>query len=400
MYDLLKGMTIVEGSAFVAGPSCALYFAQMGAKVIRFDQIGGGPDAKRWPLGPEDESLYWEGLNKGKRSIAIDFKNPAGRELAQQLATGGDGLFVTNFPVDGFLSYENLSALRADQITLRIMGWADGTPAVDYTVNAATGIPYMTGPADDDRPVNHVLPAWDLLTGAYGAFTLLAAERDRAESGRGREIRLALSDIAAASLGNMGFLAEAMLGGTDRARSGNNLYGAFGRDFVAKDGERFMIVAITPRQWSGMVSGLEIAEDVATIEADLGIDLSKDEGARYTHRDRLDPVIEKAFGRFEAAELETRFEKAGVTWSRYQSLRESLTEEPRLYGDNPVFSTIAHPGGATYPAPGAAARIPQDERRQPEPAPRIGQHTDEVLADFLKLGSGEIARLHDQGVVE
>ena len=400
MYDLLKGMTIVEGSAFVAGPSCALYFAQMGAKVIRFDQIGGGPDAKRWPLGPEDESLYWEGLNKGKRSIAIDFKNPAGRELAQQLATGGSGLFVTNFPVDGFLSYENLSALRADQITLRVMGWADGTPAVDYTVNATTGIPYMTGLADDDRPVNHVLPAWDLLTGAYGAFALLAAERDRAESGRGREIRLALSDIAAGSLANMGFLAEAMLGDTDRARSGNNLYGAFGRDFVAKGGERFMIVAITPRQWSGMVSGLEIAGDVDALEAELGIDLSKDEGARYVHRSRLDPLVEAAFARFTAQELEMRFEKAGVTWSRYHSLREALTEEPRLFADNPVFSTITHPGGATYPAPGSAARITQDQRSQPEPAPKIGQHTDEVLTDFLKLDSGEIARLHDQGVVK
>jgi 2-methylfumaryl-CoA isomerase len=400
MYEFLKGMTVVEGSAFVAGPSCALHFAQMGAKVIRFDQIGGGPDARRWPLGPENESLYWEGLNKGKQSIAIDFKNPAGRELAQQLATGGNGLFVTNFPVDGFLSHENLSALRADQITLRVMGWADGTPAVDYTVNAATGIPYMTGPADDDRPVNHVLPAWDLLTGAYGAFALLAADRDRAESGRGREIRLALSDIAAASLANMGFLAETMLGEKDRARSGNNLYGAFGRDFVAKGGERFMIVAITPRQWSGMLSGLEITEDIAALEAELAIDLSKNEGARYTHRNRLDPLIEKAVGSFEAAELETRFEKAGVTWSRYHSLHESLTDEPRLYADNPVFSTIAHPGGATYPAPGAAARIPQDERHQPEPAPRIGEHTDEVLAEFLRLDSGEIARLHDRGVVE
>ncbi|RED17786.1 CoA transferase [Parasphingopyxis lamellibrachiae] len=400
MYDFLKGVTIVEGSAFVAGPTCALHFAQMGAKVIRFDQIGGGPDARRWPLGPDDESLYWEGLNKGKRSIAIDFKKPAGRELAQRLATGGSGLFVTNFPVDGFLSHDVLSALREDQITLRVMGWADGTPAVDYTVNAATGLPYMTGPSDDDRPVNHVLPAWDLLTGAYGAFTLLAAERDRAASGRGREIRLALSDIAAASLANLGFLAEAMLGDADRGRSGNNLYGAFGRDFTAKGGERFMIVAITPRQWSGMLSGLEIGEDVAALEADLGIDFGQDEGARYTHRNQLDPLIEKAFARFEAADLETRFAKAGVTWSRYRSLHQALSQEPRLFADNPIFSETAHPGGATYPAPGAAARIPQDERRQPEPAPKIGQHTDEVLADFLNLDSSEIARLHDQGVVK
>ena len=399
MYALLAGMTVVEGASFVAGPSCALNFAQMGARVIRFDQIGGGPDARRWPLGPRGESLYWEGLNKGKLSIAIGLGKPEGRELAQRLATSADGLFVTNFPADGFLSHETLSAKRADLITLRVMGWADGTPALDYTVNASTGLPYMTGPANDARPVNHVLPAWDLLTGAYGAFALLAAERDRAKSGLGREVRLALSDIAAASLANLGNLAEVTLGDADRARSGNNLFGAFGRDFLAADGTRFMIVAITPRQWRGLLEGLSIADAVAGLEAELGIDFAKDEGARYTHRARLDALVEQGVARFTSGELEAQFARAGVTWSRYHSLREAIYAEPRLFAENPIFSAIAHPGGGTYSAPGAPARIPSDDRRPPLPAPKLGRDTDEVLADVLKLGAGEIGRLHDAGVV-
>lgn len=399
MYKLLQGITVVEGASFVAGPSCALYFAQMGAKVIRFDQIGGGPDARRWPIGPNGESLYWEGLNKGKASIALDFRQPEGRELAQRLATGGAGLFVTNFPVDGFLSHRTLSALREDLITLRVMGWADGSPAVDYTVNASVGLPSMTGPADDGRPVNHVLPAWDLLTGAYGAFALLAAERERARSGQGREIRVALSDIAAASLSHLGNIAEVSLAGKDRARSGNNLFGAFGRDFVAKDGVRFMVVAITPKQWSGLLSGLGIAGDVAALESELGVDFAKDEGARYTHRGRLDPLVERGFARFSASELQRQFEAAGVTWSKYHTLHEALTDEPRLFADNPIFSAISQAGGSRYPVAGAAARIPSDERTPPAPAPTIGQDSDAVLADFLGLDSGEIGRLHDKGVV-
>src|SRR6478752_2927963 len=118
MYDLLKGLRVVEGAAFVAAPTCGLYLAQMGAEVIRFDAIGGGPDFRRWPLAENGASLYWEGLNKAKKSVAIDLSKPEGRELAQRLATApnGDGddagLFVTNFPVDGFLSYEALSKLR------------------------------------------------------------------------------------------------------------------------------------------------------------------------------------------------------------------------------------------------------------------------------------------------
>ena len=112
MYDLLAGLTLVEGAAFIAGPSCGLHLRQMGATVVRFDQAGGGPDFGRWPLGHDGTSLYWEGLNKGKKSIALDLRRPEGREVAQRLATAGDGLFVTNFSADGFLSWEALSALR------------------------------------------------------------------------------------------------------------------------------------------------------------------------------------------------------------------------------------------------------------------------------------------------
>ena len=108
---------------------------------------------------------------------------------------------MTNYPVEGFLSYERLRARREDLICVRIMGWPDGRPAVDYTVNAAVGVPMMTGPADDPRPVNHVLPAWDLLAGAYAAFSMVSAERARRADGKGREIRIPLSDLAIASLG-------------------------------------------------------------------------------------------------------------------------------------------------------------------------------------------------------
>src|SRR6185503_16942091 len=125
MYDLLKRLRVVEGSAFVAAPTCGLYLAQMGAEVIRFDAIGGGPDFRRWPLADNGSSLYWEALNKSKKSVAIDLARPEGRELVQRLAAAPGpeaGLFVTNFPVEGFLSYENLRKLRDDLICVRVMG--------------------------------------------------------------------------------------------------------------------------------------------------------------------------------------------------------------------------------------------------------------------------------------
>lgn len=399
MYGLLRGLTVVEGAAFIAGPSCGLHLAQMGATVIRFDQIGGGADAARWPIGPNGQSLYWEGLNKGKKSLAVNLSLPAGRELAQRVATSGDALFVTNFPVNGFLSYDQLSALRADLIALRIMGWPDGKPAVDYTINAAVGVPYMTGHPDDERPVNHVLPAWDLLAGAYGAFALLAAERERRISGEGREIRLALSDLAAATLGNLGNVAEVALGGKDRPRSGNNLFGAFGRDFCTLDGQRVMIVAITPRQWTGLIEALGLAVALATLEHASGVDFATDEGARFTYRDKVDALVENAIGQRSLADCAEVFDRTGCTWSVYRTLSESLLGEPRLFGKSSVFGSVMHAGGSSYLTPRAPARIAGADTCAPLAAPRIGQHSDEVLTDLLGLSSGEIARLHDDGIV-
>ena len=104
MQAILTGLRIVEGSAFIAAPMCGMTLAQLGADVIRFDQIGGGIDYRRWPITETGRSLYWHSLNKGKRSIAVDFKKPEGQEILSQLITApGEtaGLFVSNFPARG-----------------------------------------------------------------------------------------------------------------------------------------------------------------------------------------------------------------------------------------------------------------------------------------------------------
>lgn len=403
MYNLLHDLTVVEGSSFIAGPSCALHLAQMGARVIRFDMVGGGPDYRRWPQNERGQSLYWEGLNKGKLSVAIDLRKPEGRELAAAIVTApgpGRGLFVTNYPAEGFLSHAALSARRADLITLRIQGWRDGRNGVDYTVNAAVGVPFMTGPSEvsSDQPVNSALPAWDLLAGGYGAFSLLAAERRRRMTGQGAEIRLALSDLAIGSLAHLGEVAEASLG-NERNRYGNALYGAFGRDFTTRDGRAVMIVAITARQWTGMVAALDIAAEVAVQEAELGVNFATQEGVRFVHRDRLFEIVAAAVARRDAGELTAALDRAGVCWEPYRTLREAVHEDARLVSGNDMFAPVAHPGGDRYPTPRAMARFVTEEAAAPGRAPRLGEHSEAVLADLLGLSSGQIGQLFDKGLV-
>jgi 2-methylfumaryl-CoA isomerase len=402
MYKFLKGMRIVEAASFIAAPSCGLHLLQLGAEVVRIDQIGGGPDFFRWPRAA-GASLYWEGLNKGKKSIAVDLGSPQGRELVTSLiaAPGPErGLFLTNFPAAGFLSYERLKARRDDLIVLRVMGRPDGTTAVDYTINSAIGIPQMTGPVSmGDEPVNHVLPAWDLLAGAYAAFTLLAAERHRRDTGQGQEIRVPLSDVAMASLGHLGQIAETALSGFDRPRHGNELFGAFGRDFVTRDGKRIMIVAITQRQWSGLVEVLGIGEAVERAEKAAGVSFARDEGLRFEHRETLNPLVAAAIARRDQDELTSALDAAGGCWGPYRTLSQALAEDPDLSDRNPVFAQVKHPGGPAYLTPGAAASFSGAERTPPERSPVLGEHTDEVLADFLGLSETEIGALHDRKIV-
>ena len=172
--------------------------AQQGADVIRFDQIGGGLDHSRWPLAANGESLFWAGLNKGKRSLQVDLHSDEGRELASALITapGEDaGLFLTNFPPRGWLDHERLRARRADLIQFTLQGDRHGGSNVDYTVNARMGVPAFTGAPDSEGVVNHVLPAWDLVTGQMVALGLLAAERHRQRTGEGQHVKLALQDM-------------------------------------------------------------------------------------------------------------------------------------------------------------------------------------------------------------
>lgn len=399
MYNLLGTMRVIEASSFVATPSAGLYLAQMGAEVIRVDQIGGGPDFNRWPLADNGASYYWEGLNKGKKSLTLDFGKPEARELLAELATAdgpGSGHFLTNFPVDGFLSCEKLTARRSDLITVRVMGQADGGPALDYTVNCALGIPHITGPGPE--PVNHVLPAWDLLTGAYAAFAMVSASRHRDLTGEGGEVSIPLSDVGIATVANLGMLAEVQFGGVDRERFGNEVYGAFGRDFVTRDGARLMIMAITPRQWSGLLKVLGIVDAVAIIEKELGISFARDEGLRFIHRERLFPLVEKAVAQRDASELGKSFDEVGCCWGPYKSMSEAI-RDPQLVTQNPVFTNLRQVSGQCYPVPSAFATIAQMERAEPVRAARLGEHNDEILADILGLDSGAIGAMHDKGIV-
>ena len=280
-----------------------------------------------------------------------------------------------------------------------LTGNPDGSSEVDYTVNPATGFPWATGPRNLAEPLNSVLPAWDVAMGTLATTGLLAAERHRGRTGEGTLVKLSLSDVAFAMVGNLGRIAEAQLGSRDQPKDGNYLYGAFGHDFETRDGRRVMVVALTARQWKALRDATGIAEACVSIEQATGHDLE--------HRDR--PLRRARPDRGAAA--------AVVCGSRSRGGARGVHRHGRVVGAVSDLPSAGHGGpprldresavqrgrsarDRDVPHAGLAARLHRRCRASPSgPRLALGEHTEEVLAEVLGLDSTEIARLHDAGTV-
>lgn len=401
MTGVLNGLRVVEGSAFVAVPLAGMTLAQMGADVIRFDRLEGGLDAGRWPLAPSGRSLFWAGLNKGKRSIAVDMRHPEGRELITRTITapGKDaGVFLTNLRVRGWMDYETLSQYREDLIMVTLLGDRHGRPQVDYTVNPALGIPDITGPEGHETPIANALPAWDLMAGHMCVSSVLAAERHRLRKGVGQEVTLTLKDIAAATLGHLGMIGDAVLNETTRTKSGNALYGAYGQDFLCADDRRVMVIGLTPRQWSGLlkVTGTEPQMDSLARRKRRNLD---DEGARWDLRHEITDILKPWFAERRSTDIARLFDEAKLTWSEFRTVKEAVSLDPDMGPDNPIFTELVQEGLGKFPVPGHVADFSDFERQRPCAAPVLGAHTEEILSEVTGLDDTEIARLFDAGIV-
>lgn len=407
-HSLLAPLRVIESSAFIAAPLAGLTLAQFGADVIRVEMIGGGIDYGRMPRAPlpdgssarQGRSFYWTGLNKGKRSIAIDLRRPEGRELIQNLVTtpGPDGgVLLTNIGTP-WLAHSLLAAQRSDVITCTIEGNGDGSTAVDYTVHCGTGYPAVTGGATPQTPVNQVLPAWDIACAYQAAFAISAAVANRRTSGQGSEMRLALSDMAFSMLSHLGVLAEAELLQQDRPSLGNHIYGAFGRDFGTADGQRVMVAGISSGQWAALVKATDSTAAMAAIQAQTGLNLG-DEEQRFEARDAIAAALEPWFAARPIEAVRQQLDAHRVCWGMYRTASEALANDPRVSLANPVFERINTPGIGPHIGAGSAVRMPATARQTTNPAPLLGADTDAILTSVLGMDSHQIGKLHDSGVV-
>ncbi|GAA4642608.1 CoA transferase [Gordonia humi] len=377
----LDGVRIVEVSSFVASPLCGVTLAQLGAEVIRVDPVGGAADVHRWPrtdghnAAPVGTSIYWTGLNKGKRSVTADLRSDAGQELVRRLILDsgpGGGILVTNSGGRQWMSHERLAAERADVITLELLGGSDGRPAVDYTVNAGLGFPLLTGPEGHSAPVNHVLPAWDVVCGLYAALAVTAAVRRREQTGDGSAIRLPLEDTALSVASTLGYLTEPQVNAHSRVSTGNDVYGTYGTDFATADGDRVMVVALTPRHFRDLTELTGTTAAVAAVGEALGADFSQ-ESDRYLHRQVLSALFAPWFGTHTTAEVESALAASSVLAQRYRTFDDVVAQG--ILAENPLFAALDQPGVGNHLAAASPARF-DGHYLHVGPAEALGESTE------------------------
>lgn len=371
----LDGVRVVEISSFVASPLCGLTLAQLGAEVIRVDPVGGAADVNRWPLTDDGStSIYWTGLNKGKRSVTADLRSDEGQSLVTRLITEsgpGGGILVTNSGGRKWMSHEVLQQSRSDVITLELLGGSDGAPSVDYTVNAELGFPRITGPIDHDGPVNHVLPAWDVICGLYAAVAITAAVRRRECTGAGSRIRLPLEDTALSIASTLGYLTEPQVNSRSREATGNDVYGTYGTDVATADGDQFMIVALTPRHFRDLVQLTDTGDVIGSLERALDVDFSL-EADRFAHRSVLNALFRKWFSEHSTSDVSAALAASSVLAGRYRTFDEVVASGSLK--TNPLFAEVDQPGIGRYLAAALPATF-DGQQYFVGPAPQLGAHT-------------------------
>ena len=211
------------------------------------------------------------------------------------------------------------------------------------------------GPRDSAVPTNSLMPAWDTAMGGLAVVGLLAALRHRDRTGEGQLVKIALSDVAFATVGNLGRIAEVQLEGRDQPRDGNYLYGAFGGDFPTSDGRRVMVVALTSRQWKALKEATGTEELFATVEQATGHDF-RGEAGRYKGRDLIRELLTPWFAARALEEIRAAFAGTGVSWGPYQTFKQLVDEDPRCSTAEPDVHRGRAPG-RDVPHAGVAAGV-------------------------------------------
>lgn len=392
MYELLKGVRVLDLSRILAGPWASQTLGDLGAEIIKIERVQKGDDTRSW--GPPflgETAAYYHACNRNKKSVAVDFTTPEGQEIIRDLVRHCD-VVIENFKVGGLkkygLDYDNLKALKPDLIYCSITGFGQDGPyaeraGYDFLIQGMGGLMSLTG-EPEAQPLKVGVALADILTGLYVSNAVQAALLNRQQTGQGHYIDLALLDVQVASLANQAMNYQAT--GQNPQRLGNahpNIvpYQAF----ATKDGH--MILAVGN---DGQFQRFCQAAGHAELSAD---DRFATNAARVAHREILVPILADIIQGHSLDWWIETLEAAKVPCGPINTL-------DRVFADPQVRHRGMVQNLDGYASISTPIHIPTAERKADSAPPKLGQDTATVLKDKINLTEDRLKDLAKQGVID
>ena len=390
----LAGLTVLELGQLIAGPFCTRILGEFGAAVTKIEPPGQGDPLRKWRYLEDGTSLWWHVQSRGKRSVALDLKQPEAQAIVRRLAGEAD-IVVENFrpgTMEGWgLGYEALSAANPGLIMVRISGYGQTgpyreRPGFGVIGEAVGGLRHVTG--TPDRPPSRVgVSIGDTLSALYGVIGALTALQSRQATGRGQVVDVALYEAVFSVMESM--LPEFDAFGAIRERTGSFLPGiAPTSAYRCNDGSYVLIAANADSIFRRLCTAME--------RADLAADasLARNEG-RAARQAWLDAEIERWTSGRSVADILATLEAAEVPASRIYSIAD-IVADPH-YAAREMIRSIALPGGRTLKVPGVVPRLSATPGDFAGGGPALGEHTDAVLRE-LGYDRAAIASLRERGI--
>jgi len=407
MSGALSHIRVLDLSRVLAGPWAGQILADLGAEVVKVERPGVGDDTRHWgpPFLRDEagentaEAAYYLSANRNKQSLTLDFTQPEGQRIVRELVAKAD-VVVENFKVGGLaaygLDYATLKALNPRLIYCSITGFGQTGPyakraGYDFMIQGLGGLMSLTGRSDDETgagPVKVGVALTDILTGLYSAVAVLAALNQRERSGLGQHIDMALLDVQVACLGNQAL--NYLTTGVAPKRLGNahpNIVPY--QDFPTADGDFILTVGNDGqfRKFCEVAGHPEWADDPRFAS----------NRARVAHRGKLIPLIRQATVFRTTAEWVAALEQAGVPCGPINDLAQVFAD-PQVIARG-LRVELPHPLAGSVPQVASPIRLSETPVEYRNAPPLLGEHSEQVLREWLGMAASEVAALRERGVL-
>ena len=374
----LHGLRVIDLTRVLAGPYCAMLLGDMGAEVIKVEEPVHGDDTRAWAPFQDGVSTFFLGMNRSKKSVALDLKTPDGADTLRRLIRTADVL-VENFRPGSSkklgVDYETVRAWNPQLVYCSITGYGQqgpkrDLPGYDAVIQGESGLMHVTG-ARDGPPTRVGVAITDYLAGLYAMNGILLALRDRDETGLGQHVDIALLDAMTSALAlpaNVFFASGEELG-----REGNDHHSLTPYEAVSVSDGLVMVAVGNQRLWHQFCLAIEQPE----LETDPRFVTNTD---RMRHRGELKTLLAACFADLTRDELIGRLQARAVPCGQVRTVAEALAD-PQLAARDMVVE-LAHPELGTVRTLGNPIKLSRTPAVIHRPPPGLGEHTEEVLAEL------------------